>query len=76
MIVEADSVAELTDVAGRVLVAGSHGGIVTAHYAAQAWARAAIFNDAGGEAWSRLPVLEARGIAALVERFTAARKTG
>ncbi|MGE5639546.1 MAG: hypothetical protein ACM30H_05575 [Clostridia bacterium] len=47
MIVTADSVTEPGEVAGRVLVAGSHGGRVAAHYAAVAGVRAVIFNDAG-----------------------------
>jgi hypothetical protein len=47
LIVTADSVTELDDVAGKVLVAGSHGGIVAAHYAATARVRALILNDAG-----------------------------
>ena len=33
---------------GQVLVAGSHGGIIAAAFAAQGGVRAAIFNDAGG----------------------------
>src|SRR6185436_9957027 len=47
MIVTADSVTQLADVSGRVLVAGSHGGLVAVHYAARARARAVILNDAG-----------------------------
>jgi hypothetical protein len=47
MIATADSVTEPGDVAGKVLVAGSHGGLVAAHYAAGANARAVILNDAG-----------------------------
>jgi hypothetical protein len=33
--------------AGHVLVTGSHGGLIAAHYAAKAQVRAAVFNDAG-----------------------------
>lgn len=49
MIVTADSVTELEGVAaaGQVLVAGSHGGIVAAQYAAKAGVRAVILHDAG-----------------------------
>lgn len=47
MIVTADSVTELREVSGAVLVAGSHGGIVAAHYASRAGVRAVILNDAG-----------------------------
>ena len=47
MIVSAESVTALGDVAGKVLIAGSHGGRVAASYAAQACARAVILNDAG-----------------------------
>jgi hypothetical protein len=66
--VVADSVTELADAAGKVLVAGSHGGLVAAWYAARSGARAVILNDAGvgkdeagvaGLAW-----LEAIGMAA------------
>jgi hypothetical protein len=60
-----------------VLVTGSHGGIIAAHYAARARVRAAIFNDAGvgceeagiaGLAW-----LEALGVAAAAVAHTSAR---
>jgi hypothetical protein len=47
LIVTAESVTQLGDVAGKVLVAGSHGGRVAAAYAAKARVRAVIFNDAG-----------------------------
>lgn len=47
-IVVADSVTALPEGArGAVLVTGSHGGLVAAHYAIAAGVRAAIFNDAG-----------------------------
>ena len=47
MIATADSVTQPGEVAGLVLVAGSHGGRVAAHYAAKAGVRAVILNDAG-----------------------------
>jgi len=47
VVVTAESVTQLGDVAGHVLVAGSHGGIVAAHYAARAGVRAVILHDAG-----------------------------
>ena len=47
LIVSAESVTALHDVAGNVLVAGSHGGRVAASYAANAGVRAVILNDAG-----------------------------
>lgn len=44
----ADTVTALTGRhAGHVVVTGSHGGSIAAHYAAQARVRAAVFNDAG-----------------------------
>lgn len=44
----ADSVTALdARYAGHVLVSGSHGGLIAAHYAAAARVRAAVFNDAG-----------------------------
>jgi hypothetical protein len=46
VIVTADSVTQLSGVAGKVLVTGSHGGLVAAYYAASAGIRAAIFHDA------------------------------
>lgn len=47
-IVVADSVTALPAHArGAVLVTGSHGGLIAAHYALAAGVRAAIFNDAG-----------------------------
>jgi hypothetical protein len=67
-IVAAESVTRLADVRGKVLVAGSHGGIVAAYLGAKAGAHALILNDAGlgkdragisGLAW-----LEAIGMAA------------
>jgi hypothetical protein len=46
-IVAAESVTQLGDVAGRVLVAGSHGGVIAAYLGASARVRALILNDAG-----------------------------
>lgn len=46
-ILTADSVTELADVHGSVLVAGSHGGIIAAYLGARAGAHALILNDAG-----------------------------
>jgi hypothetical protein len=43
----ADSVTELQEIRGQVLVAGSHGGVIAAWYAAKAGVRAVILNDAG-----------------------------
>src|SRR2546423_7748058 len=77
MIVTADSVTELRDVAGRVLVAGSHGGIVAAHYAAAGKARAVILNDAGiglEEAGiAGLALLDSIGMAAAAVSHSSAR---
>lgn len=42
-----DSVTKLDDVAGKVLVAGSHGGVIAASLGAKAGAHALILNDAG-----------------------------
>lgn len=46
-IVTAESVTQLDHVAGKVLVAGSHGGIIAAYLGAKAGAHALILNDAG-----------------------------
>jgi hypothetical protein len=46
-IVAAESVTGLGDVSGKVLVAGSHGGIIAAYLGATAGAHALILNDAG-----------------------------
>lgn len=46
-IVTAESVTRLEDVAGKVLVAGSHGGIIAAYFGAKAGAHALVLNDAG-----------------------------
>jgi hypothetical protein len=76
-IVTADSVTTLGDVSGKVLVSGSHGGIVAAYLGANAGAHALILNDAGigkdragiaGLAW-----LEAIGMAAATVDCMSAR---
>ena len=76
-LVVADSVTTLGDVRGKVLVAGSHGGIVAAYLGANAGAHALILNDAGigkdragiaGLAW-----LEAIGMAAAAVDCMSAR---
>lgn len=77
MIVTADSVTKPGDAAGKVLVGGSHGGIVSAWFAAQSGARAVILHDAGvgkdaagvaGLAW-----LEKIGMAAAAVSHASAR---
>jgi hypothetical protein len=77
VIVTADSVTKPGDAAGKVLVGGSHGGIVSAWFAAQSGARAVILHDAGvgkdaagiaGLAW-----LEKIGMAAATVAHTSAR---
>ena len=76
LIVTAESVTRLGDVSGRVLVAGSHGGIIAAWYAANAGVRAVVLHDAGigkDEAGvAGLPWLEAIGIAAAAVAHTSA----
>src|SRR5436190_15154029 len=47
LVVAAESVTQLEDVAGKVLVAGSHGGIIAAFLGANAGAHALVLNDAG-----------------------------
>ena len=77
MIATADSVTELGELAGQVLVAGSHGGVVAAHYAAKARVRAVILNDAGiglDEAGvAGLALLETIGMAAAAVDHASAR---
>jgi len=77
MIVTADSVTELRQVAGRVLVAGSHGGMVAAHYASAAGARAVILNDAGigleESGIAGLALLDTIGMAAAAVSHASAR---
>jgi hypothetical protein len=77
-ILVADTVTCLADRhAHCVLVTGSHGGIIAAHYAARARVRAAIFNDAGGgcegAGIAGLAWLEALGIAAAAVSHATAR---
>lgn len=64
--------------AGQIVVTGSHGGLIggDAALALKAQANIAVFNDAGrpdGPGSSRLPALEARGIAALTVSTRSAR---
>lgn len=47
LVVAAESVTRLEGVAGKVLVAGSHGGIIAAWYGAHAGVHALVLNDAG-----------------------------
>ena len=47
LVAAAESVTQLDDVAGKVLVAGSHGGIIAAYFGARAGVHAMILNDAG-----------------------------
>ncbi|MEO8486172.1 MAG: hypothetical protein ABI585_07505 [Betaproteobacteria bacterium] len=77
-IVVADSVTALPPNArGAVLVTGSHGGLVAAHYASSAGVRAAIFNDAGrgcdDAAIAGVVALDAAGVAAAAVAHTSAR---
>jgi hypothetical protein len=76
-VVTADSVTRLEDVAGKVLVSGSHGGIVAAYLGAKAGAHALILNDAGlgkdRAGISGLPWLEAIGMAAAAVDCMSAR---
>ena len=77
-IVVADSVTALgVRHRGAVLVSGSHGGVIAAHYAIAAGVRAAIFNDAGigldDAGIAGLPLLEALGIAAAAVSHRTAR---
>jgi hypothetical protein len=76
-IVAAESVTSLGEVAGKVLVAGSHGGVLAACLGARAGAHALILNDAGlgkdragiaGLAW-----LEDFGVAAASVSHASAR---
>lgn len=77
VIVTAESVTQLRDVAGKVLVAGSHGGIIAGFYGASAGARALILNDSGvgkDEAGiAALPYLAAIGMAAATVGHRSAR---
>ena len=77
MIVTTDSVTKPGDAKDKVLVGGSHGGVVSAWFAAQSGARAVILHDAGvgkdnagvaGLAW-----LEKLGMAAATVSHASAR---
>jgi hypothetical protein len=76
-ILAAESVTELADVAGAVLVAGSHGGIIAACLAARAGVRAVILNDAGigldRAGIAGLPYLDDIGMAAAAVSHLSAR---
>lgn len=76
-IVAADSVTRLGDVAGKVLVAGSHGGIIAAYLGAKAGVHALVLNDAGvgkdRAGIAGLAYLEAIGMAAAAVDCTSAR---
>lgn len=60
-----------------MLIAGSHGGLIAAYYAARAGARAVVLNDAGvgkdGAGIAGLAYLEAIGIAGATVAHTSAR---
>ncbi len=77
VIVAAESVTRLSEVAGKVLVAGSHGGIIAAHLGAKAGAHALILNDAGlgkdRAGIAGLASLEAIGMAAAAVDCMSAR---
>ncbi|GMU73633.1 MAG: hypothetical protein HS109_13845 [Burkholderiales bacterium] len=77
-LVVADSVTALPSRApGAVLVTGSHGGLIAAHYAFAAGVRAAIFNDAGcgldDAGIAGIEALEDAGMAAAAVAHTSAR---
>jgi hypothetical protein len=77
-IVVADSVTALPeDARGAVLVTGSHGGLIAAHYAIAAGVRAAIFNDAGrgldDAGIAGVAALDGAGMAAAAVAHTSAR---
>ena len=77
MISAAESVTRLEDVAGKVLVAGSHGGVIAAWYGAKAGAHALVLNDAGvgkdRAGIAGLLYLEEIGMAAAAVDCTSAR---
>jgi hypothetical protein len=77
VVVTAESVTQLADVAGKVLVAGSHGGIIAGYYGASAGVRALILNDAGigkdAAGIASLPYLAAIGMAAATVSHRSAR---
>lgn len=76
-ILAAESVTELADVAGAVLVAGSHGGVIAAYLAAAAGVHAVILNDAGigleRAGIAGLPYLDDIGMAAAAVSHLSAR---
>lgn len=73
----AESVTRLGDVAGKVLVAGSHAGVIAAWYGAKAGAHALVLNDAGvgkdRAGIAGLVYLEAIGMAAAAVDCMSAR---
>ena len=77
LVVAAESVTRLDDVAGKVLVAGSHGGIIAAYFGARAGAHALVLNDAGlgmdRAGIAGLAYLEAIGMAAAAVDCMSAR---
>ena len=77
LVVAAESVTRLDDVAGKVLVAGSHGGIIAAYFGARAGAHALVLNDAGlgmdRAGIAGLAYLEAIGMAAAAVDCRSAR---
>jgi hypothetical protein len=76
-IVAAESVTALGDVSGKVLVAGSHGGLIAAYLGAAAGVHALILNDAGvgkdRAGIGGLAMLEAIGMAAATVSHASAR---
>lgn len=77
-LVVADSVTALpAEARGAVLVTGSHGGMIAAHYAIDAGVRAAIFNDAGrgldDAGVAGIVALDGAGMAAAAVAHTSAR---
>lgn len=74
VLIDSASLVEPND-AGQVVVTGSHGALFGSDpaNALRVDAAFALFNDAGGEAVSRLPLLDARGIAAATVAAASAR---
>ena len=76
-VVAADSVTQLKDVAGKVLVAGSHGGVIAANLGARSGVHALVLNDAGlgkdRAGIAGLVYLEAIGMAAATVDCMSAR---
>lgn len=74
VLIDSASLVEPGD-AGQVVVTGSHGALFGADpaNALRVDAALALFNDAGGAATSRLPLLDARGIAAATVSAATAR---